>query len=119
MGAVLAAVLATSTAAADAGDAQAGQGVFATHCAACHAPSSGQNKIGPSLAGIVGSKAGSVPGFKLSPAMKTADITWDDASLDKFLANPTGFIHGSRMFVSLPNGSDRDNVIAYLNTLKS
>jgi len=113
------AALATSPAAAASGNAQAGQTVFPARCAACHAPSPGQNKIGPSLAGIVGSKAGSVPGFNFSPAMKTADITWDDASLDKFLANPTGFIHGSRMFVSLPTGSDRDNVIAYLNTLKN
>jgi cytochrome c len=115
----LAIALAASSTAIAAGNAQAGQTVFAARCAACHAPSPGQNKIGPSLAGIVGSKAGSVPGFNFSPAMKTADITWDDASLDKFLANPTGFIHGSHMFVSLPTGSDRDNVIAYLNTLKN
>ena len=50
--------------------------------------------------------------------MKNADITWDDASLDKYLANPIGFIHGTKMFVNLPSGSDRENVIAYLNTLK-
>ena len=92
--------------------------MFATHCAVCHATEAGQNKIGPSLAGIVGSKSGSVPGFEFSAAMKNADITWDDASLDKYLANPIGFIHGTKMFVNLPSGSDRENVIAYLNTLK-
>jgi cytochrome c len=118
-GSVLAAALATSSAAIAGGDAQAGKGVFATHCAACHAPSPGQNKIGPSLAGIIGSKSGSVPGFNFSPAMKNANVTWDDASLDKFLTNPTGFIHGGRMFVSLPNSTDRDNVVAYLSTLKN
>jgi hypothetical protein len=69
----------------------------------CHATTPGEKKIGPSLAGIVGSKSGTVPGFDFSPAMKNANVTWDDANLDKFLANPTGFIHGTKMFVNLPN----------------
>jgi cytochrome c len=111
-------VLVSSSRAFAAGDPVAGQKVFATHCATCHAAEPGQNKIGPSLAGIVGSKAGTVPGFNFSPAMKNADITWDDAELDKFLANPAGDVHGTRMFVNLPSESDRQNVIAYLHTLK-
>ena len=115
---VLMTILSSSAPAMAAGDAAAGQSVFAARCAACHATEAGQNKIGPSLAGIVGSKSGSVPGFEFSAAMKNADITWDDASLDKYLANPIGFIHGTKMFVNLPSGSDRENVIAYLNTLK-
>ena len=78
----------------------------------------GVNKIGPSLAGIVGSKSGTVPGFNFSVGMKNADITWDDAELDKFLANPAGDVHGTKMFVNLPSESDRQNVIAYLHTLK-
>ena len=45
-------------------------------------------------------------------------MTWDDADLDKFLANPVGVIHGTKMFVNLPNETDRQNVIVYLNTLK-
>jgi cytochrome c len=76
------------------------------------------NKIGPSLAGIVGSKSGSVPGFNFSAAMKDADITWDDSNLDKYLANPNGFVHGTKMFANLPNGTDCENVISYLKTLK-
>ncbi len=116
-GVLLIKVLATSTALA-AGDPTAGQRVFATHCATCHATEAGQNKIGPSLAGIVGSKSGTVPGFNFSAAMKNADITWDDAELDKFLANPSGDVHGTKMFVNLPSESDRQNVIAYLHTLK-
>jgi cytochrome c len=107
-----------STQALAAGDPAAGQSVFQSHCAACHATAVGENKIGPSLAGIVGSKSGSVPGFNFSPAMKDAAITWDDTNLDNYLANPAGSIHGTRMFVSLPNETDRQNVIAYLNTLK-
>ena len=77
-----------------------------------------RTRSGRPLAGIVGSKSGTVPGFNFSPAMKDADLTWDDANLDKFLANPTGFIHGTKMFVNLPSETDRQNVIAYLNTLK-
>jgi len=115
---VLASVLGDSSRVFAAGDPVAGQKTFATHCAACHATEAGQNKIGPSLAGIVGSKAGTVPGFNFSPAMKNTDITWDDTELDKFLANPTGDVHGTKMFVNLPSESDRQNVIAYLHTLK-
>jgi cytochrome c len=50
--------------------------------------------------------------------MKSANITWDDATLDKFLASPNGFVHGTKMFISVPSGTDRQNVIAYLDTLK-
>jgi cytochrome c len=107
-------VLLVSSPALAAGDPTAGEKAFASHCAMCHATTPGEKKIGPSLAGIVGSKSGTVPGFDFSPAMKNAD----DANLDKFLANPTGFIHGTKMFVNLPNETDRQNLIAYLNTLK-
>ena len=89
-----------------------------TQCAGCHRRTPGVNKIGPSLAGVVGSKSGTVPGYDFSAAMKNANITWDDATLDKFLANPAGFVHGTKMFVNLPNETDRQNVIAYLSTLK-
>jgi cytochrome c len=111
-------ILVTSSSALAAGDPTAGEKVFATHCAVCHATAPGENKVGPSLAGIVGSKSGSATGFNFSLAMKDANVTWDDANLDKYLANPVGFIHGTKMFVNLPSESDRQNVIAYLNGLK-
>ena len=111
-------ILVASSPALAAGDPTAGEKVFASHCAVCHSTAPGENKVGPSLAGIVGSKSGTVPGFDFSPAMKNANVTWDDANLDKFLANPTGFVQGTKMFVNLPNETDRQNVIAYLDTLK-
>jgi cytochrome c len=117
-GLLLIKVLLTSSPALAAGDPTTGEKAFASHCAVCHATTPGENKIGPSLAGIVGSKSGAVPGFNFSAVMKDADVIWDDVNLDKFLANPTGFIHGSKMFVNLPNETDRQNVIAYLHTLK-
>src|SRR6516162_11206019 len=117
-GLVLMAVLASSSAALDAGNPSARQTVFASHCAVCHSTQAGVNKIAPSLAGIVGSKSRTVAGFDFSPAMKDANITWDDNNFDKFLADPPGFIRGTRMFINLPSETDRQNVIAYLSKLK-
>jgi cytochrome c len=111
-------VLLASSAALAARDPTAGEKVFASHCGVCHATTPGENKVGPSLAGIVGSKSGTVPGFNFSTTMKDANVTWDDANLDKYLANPNGFVHGTKMFVNLPSETDRENVIAYLDTLK-
>lgn len=101
-----------------AGDAAAGQRTFTVTCAGCHSTEPGVNKIGPSLAGIVGSKSGSVPGYNFSPALKAANITWDEEALDKYLANPGADVHGTKMVVSVPNAENRQNVIAYLVTLK-
>lgn len=100
-----------------AGDTAAGQHVFA-ECRGCHSAKPGENKIGPSLAGVVGRKSGTLDGYSYSPAMKSANITWDDATLDNFLASPAGFVHGTKMFISVPSSTDRQNVIAYLDTLK-
>jgi cytochrome c2 len=117
-GLVLVAVLGSPATALAAGDSSAGQTVFTSHCVACHSTQPGKNAVGPSLAGIVGSKSGTVPGYDFSPAVKDANITWDDANLDKYLTDPEGFIHGTRMLINLPGETDRQNVIAYLNTLK-
>ena len=92
--------------------------VFHHPLRACHATEPGVNKIGPSLAGVVGRKSGFAPGFNYSPALKEANITWDEKTLDQFLQNPTGDVHGSRMFLTVPNAADRQNAIAYLETLK-
>src|SRR5207302_10143676 len=108
-------LFAGSSAAQAAGDATAGQQVFA-RCAACHSTKPNENKIGPSLAGVVGRKSGSEPGYSYSPALKAANLTWDEHTLDQFLANPAADVHGTKMFISVPNATDRQNVIAYLPT---
>ena len=119
----LAAVFVTATLFLDsstslaAGDPVAGQHVFG-RCAGCHSTTPGENKVGPSLADVVGRKSGTVAGYSYSPAMKGANIVWDDAALDKFLTSPGGFVHGTKMFLSIPSNTDRQNVIAYLDTLK-
>jgi cytochrome c len=99
------------------GDAAAGEHVFA-RCVVCHSAKAGENKIGPSLAGVFGRKSGSEPGYNYSPAMKSAGITWDEQELDKYLANPGADIHGTKMLIAVPDVGDRQNVIAYLKTLK-
>ena len=106
-----------ATAEGSGADAAAGRALF-SRCAACHSVSPGVNKIGPSLAGIMDSKTGIAPGFNFSTAMKNANVTWDEAALDKFLRSPGRFIAGTKMVFNVPRAVDRQNLIAYLATLK-
>lgn len=97
-----------------AGDAAKGKQVFAK-CQACHSLDAGTNKLGPSLHGVVGRTSGTLDGFRYSDAMKNAHLTWDEATLDKYLANPKTLVPGTKMvFPGLPKEEDRLNVIAYL-----
>lgn len=105
-------------AASAAGDAKAGEQVF-RKCVVCHDVRPGKHKIGPSLAGIVGTKAGSAKGYRFSPATEKSGIVWTEENLDKYLANPRKLISGTRMaFAGLSSKKERDDVIAYLKTLK-
>jgi cytochrome c len=98
-----------------AGDAAAGKELFQKKCSICHSVDAGVNKIGPSLHGVVGRKAGSLDGYTYSDAMKNANRTWDEATLSDYLTNPREKIPGIKMiFAGLPNEPDRENVIAYL-----
>lgn len=88
-------------------------------CAVCHSPAPGQNKIGPSLSGIVGRKSASEPNFSYSEAMKKFDRVWDDQTLDTYLTDPRKTVPGTKMiFVGIKDKKQRDDLIAYLNTLK-
>ncbi len=100
-----------------AGDATQGQHEFG-RCTACHSIAPGHSGIGPSLDHIVGRQAGTQPGYSYSPAMAGAHITWTDETLDRFLANPQGVVRGTKMLVGVPNAQARQDIIAYLDTLK-
>ena len=103
---------------AQAADVEAGKTIF-TKCKACHSDKAGENKVGPSLFGVVGRPSASVAGFKYSDALTNVKVTWDAGNLDKWLTKPQEFAKGTKMvFPGLPNQADRDNVIAYLSTLK-
>lgn len=102
-----------------AADPEAGQRVFKAQCSACHSIEAGKKIIGPSLAGIVGRKSGSVAGFNYSQANLKADLTWDEATLDKYLTNPRGVVPGTTMtYAGLKNDTQRADLIAYLATVK-
>ena len=118
-GLLLLAGLLTAQPALAAGDAAAGKALFNQKCAICHSPVEGQNKIGPSLWGVVGRKAGTLATYTYSDAMKNANRTWNADTLNDYLTNPRQKIPGVKMiFAGLPQESDRQNVIAYLSTLK-
>jgi len=88
-------------------------------CAACHSIKAGENKIGPSLHGIVGRASHSVEGFNYSEPMKAYSVTWDQPTLDKYLVDPRATVPGTKMiFAGLKKEEERANLIAYLETLK-
>jgi cytochrome c len=104
--------------AADSGDPEAGRESFRA-CAACHSLVPERHMTGPSLAAIWGRKAGTVEGFRrYSDALKQSGITWDEHSLDAWLANPSGLIPNNRMtFRGLPDAAQRRDLIAYLRSV--
>lgn len=115
--AVLGAALAGPAPAAP-GDAVQGKVVFAK-CMACHQVVAGKNGIGPTLFQVSGRKAGTLPGYTYSPAMKASGLVWTPAALDTYLAKPMAKVPGTKMiFMGVPNPADRANLIAYLATLK-
>ena len=103
---------------ATAQDAAAGERLFRTRCGSCHTVQPGQNRIGPSLAGVVGRQAGSVEGARYSQGMRDLGVTWDADQLATFLANPRVMVQGTTMTVSVPNQADRSNIVAYLQSLE-
>jgi nitrite reductase (NO-forming) len=92
----------------------AGKLVF-RKCQACHSTEPGKNGLGPSLAGVVGKKAGSVANFNYSPAMKGSNLTWDIATLNAYLSDPQKSVPGNKMpFPGLKTENERSSVIAFL-----
>jgi nitrite reductase (NO-forming) len=95
------------------GDAAAGRLVF-RKCQACHSMEPGKTLLGPSLAGIVGRKAGADANYNYSPPMKQANVVWDAKSLDAYLADPQKVVPGNKMpFPGLKTEQDRADVIAF------
>jgi cytochrome c len=93
---------------------------FNNHCRECHSFLKDDNRLGPSLYGVVGRKAGTEPGYAYSESLKSADITWTPANLDKWIKDPDAFIPGNAMSPPFPGVADpkiRKQIIAYLKTL--
>ncbi|WP_120077857.1 c-type cytochrome [Aurantiacibacter odishensis] len=98
------------------GDAEAGSTVF-LQCGSCHVGDPGVNRIGPSLAGIVGREAGTVEGYQYTEANANSGITWTPEKLFQYLENPQRVVPGTKMaFAGLSDPQDRADVIAHLQT---
>lgn len=99
-------------------DAAAGQVVFRIQCSGCHSEAEGRNSVGPSLYGIVGRKAGAISSFRYSSANKESGIIWNEATLDRYIANPQAVVPKTIMLSpGLKDAQKRANLIAYLATL--
>jgi cytochrome c len=101
---------------AEAGDPARGADLFGRACGACHSLQPGRDRTGPSLAGVVGRKAGDLPTFhRYSPALKNSGVTWDRAALDAWITNPQALVPGNRMpFRGIPDAQARADIVAYL-----
>jgi len=106
--------------AARADDPAEGKKVFNRVCNACHTDQAGgPKKLGPSLFGVVGRKAGTMEGFRYSEANKNSGLTWTPEELDKYLKDPKAVVPGTTMaFAGVKKDDDRKQLIAYLQTLK-
>lgn len=94
------------------GDARRGKEIYA-RCEGCHALA--YDRVGPRHCGLLGRRAGSVPGFDYSPALKQSGITWSARTLERFLADPTGAVPGTSMtYAGIADAKDRADLIAYL-----
>jgi cytochrome c len=98
------------------GDAVRGKAVFEKRCTGCHAMEA--DREGPRLAGVFGRKAGSVSGFTYSAGVKNLGLTWNDATLERWLSDPDMVVPDNNMSFSVPKAEERRDVIAYLKQQK-
>ena len=95
----------------------AGQIAFNNACRTCHTVREGDNRLGPSLSGVIGRKAGSLPSYNnYSESMKKADLVWDKNNLDRFIANPDQVVPGNNMkpYGGIASAEERTKIIEYL-----
>ena len=93
---------------------------FNDHCRECHSFLKGDNRLGPSLYGVVGRKAGTEPGYGYTPSLKDSGVTWDEPTLDKWIANPDAVIPGNGMsppYGGVADAEIRKRIVAFLKTL--
>jgi cytochrome c len=95
-----------------AGDPERGKQLFEKRCGGCH--SLDQDKEGPRLRNVYGRKAGSIPTFKYSDALKSAQVTWNDASLEKWLTDTDSVVPDNDMDFHVPKADERADIIQFL-----
>lgn len=111
-------VLSAALAEAAAADEQ-GEQVFNNNCRTCHTWKKDDNRLGPNLYDIFGRKAGSASGFAYSQALKSSGVTWDEATLDQFIANPESVVANNNMkpFTGISDESTRKKIIDFLKSV--
>lgn len=112
--AILSLIFAAPAVALQQGNATRGATFYQQRCGACH--SMDANRVGPMHRGVHGRRAGAVAGFRYSPALRDLNVTWNDATLDRWLAGPTRMAPGTTMGMVTPNAQDRADIIAYLRS---
>ena len=98
-----------------AGDAERGRSLYQERCSACH--SADFNGVGPAHRGVYGRAAARADGFNYSDALKSTQVVWGQAMLDRWLTDPEKVAPGQRMGISVPLGEDRADLIEYLKQL--
>jgi cytochrome c len=117
-GLLLACALAAPALGADA-NTNSDKAAFNNNCRTCHSLKEGDNRLGPSLGGIIGAKAGTRPGYaNYSGAMKSSGITWDEQTLDRFITNPEDVVPNNNMkpFIGVPDPAVRKKIVAALKS---
>jgi len=113
------ALLASSTLAFAQNEVAEGKKQFEAQCKACHTLKPGANAFGPSLAGVVGRRAGKAPGYRYTAAMSNSGLTWDEATLDAFLTSTMRKVPGTSMPLAIPDAHVRSTIIAYLKSVSA
>ena len=108
-------LLLASCAAYAEGNAKIGQSIYSSRCLGCHALDT--NLIGPAHRGVFGRRAGSVPGYQYSAALRNSALVWNETTLNQWLENPDAMTPGQKMEFRVGRQKDRDDVIAYLKTV--
>jgi len=97
------------------GDARRGETLYQQKCKACH--SVDDNSTGPRHKDVFGRRAGTVSDYRYSLALEDQDFTWNEQTLDAWLADPSALVAGNLMGMSVQSAQDRQDLIAYLKTL--
>ena len=109
--------IAQTLAPAAAGSGIKGKEIYDDRCSACH--SVDDNRVGPLHLGVLGRKAGGVKSYSYSEALSKSKVIWSRETLTAWLSNPEALIPGQRMGYAMDNAQDREDVVAYLATLKA
>ena len=121
LGLVMSSAILLSSSSLSAQDVLAEQQLFNNACRTCHSIQKDDNRLGPNLHQIIGRKAGSLPEYNYSAAMRNSDFIWDEAKLARFIANPDEVVPGNKMapYGGLASVEDRKKIVHFLQPVRS